>query len=297
MRDFSENTYKYLLEIIKSNNYHFQTFEQELFSPSTKVIILRHDIDRLPDNALRFARIEKGLGINSTYYFRIEEGSFNKEIIKEIYSLGHEIGYHYEEVSSTAQKQKKGCTANDAGLKEEEIVRVAIERFKENLAKLREIVPVNTICMHGSPLSKWDSRLLWKYFDYHDFGIIGEPYFDIDFNEVLYLTDTGRCWDGDQFNIRDKATVPQSLRLSVFPSLSPSVSSSAPHAANLKSFPKFHSTFDIIRAAEDGKLPDKIMMTFHPQRWTNKLIPWLEELVWQNVKNVVKYFLVKWRDE
>jgi len=31
-----------------------------------------------------------------------------------------------------------------------------------------------------------------------------EPYFDVDFKEVLYLTDTGRRWDGDAFNIRDK---------------------------------------------------------------------------------------------
>ena len=37
-----------------------------------------------------------------------------------------------------------------------------------------------------------------------DYGIIGEPYFDVTFDEVLYLTDTGRRWDGDAFNIRDK---------------------------------------------------------------------------------------------
>lgn len=54
-------------------------------------------------------------------------------------------------------------------------------------------------------MSRWDSRLLWKYYDYHDFGIIGEPYFDVDFNEVFYLTDTGRRRDGDSVNIRDKA--------------------------------------------------------------------------------------------
>jgi len=62
-------------------------------------------------------------------------------------------------------------------------------------------------------------------------------------------------------------------------------------------FPKFHSTFNIIRAAEEGRLPDKIMMTFHPQRWTDKPAPWMKELVWQNVKNVGKYFLVIVRSE
>ena len=35
------------------------------------------------------------------------------------------------------------------------------------------------------------------------------------------------------------------------------------------------------------------MMTFHPQRWTDKPIPWMKELVWQNTKNIGKYFIVK----
>ena len=55
--------------------------------------------------------------------------------------------------------------------------------------------PVKTICMHGSPLSKWDNRDLWKRYNYRDFGIIAEPYFDLDFDEVFYITDTGRSWN------------------------------------------------------------------------------------------------------
>jgi hypothetical protein len=35
------------------------------------------------------------------------------------------------------------------------------------------------------------------------------------------------------------------------------------------------------------------MITTHPQRWTDRPVPWVKELVWQNVKNVGKYFLVK----
>ena len=60
---------------------------------------------------------------------------------------------------------------------------------------------------------------------------------------------------------------------------------------------KFHKTSDIITAAEQNQLPDKIMMTFHPQRWTDKPVLWVRELVWQNVKNGVKWFLVKMRGE
>jgi hypothetical protein len=79
-----------------------------------------------------------------------------------------------------------------------------IADFQKNLEELRKLAPVSTICMHGSPLSKYDSKDLWKHFDYHDFGIIGELYFDVDFKKVFYLTDTGRKWDGDKVSVRDR---------------------------------------------------------------------------------------------
>lgn len=58
---------------------------------------------------------------------------------------------------------------------------------------------------------------------------------------------------------------------------------------------KFRSTWDIIDALERGLLPEKIMFTFHPQRWTDGALPWVKELVWQRVKNVGKGVLVKFR--
>ena len=38
--------------------------------------------------------------------------------------------------------------------------------------------------------------------------------------------------------------------------------------------------------------PDRVMFTFHPQRWTDKPVPWFKELVVQNLKNVVKGVMV-----
>jgi hypothetical protein len=35
------------------------------------------------------------------------------------------------------------------------------------------------------------------------------------------------------------------------------------------------------------------MITIHPQRWTSSPLPWVKELVWQNMKNVVKRVLVR----
>jgi hypothetical protein len=38
-------------------------------------------------------------------------------------------------------------------------------------------------------------------------------------------------------------------------------------------------------------------MTFHPQRWADAFVPWVKELVWQNVKNLVKQVIVVYKKE
>lgn len=35
-----------------------------------------------------------------------------------------------------------------------------------------------------------------------------------------------------------------------------------------------------------------MMITIHPQRWSNNPLPWLMEWGSQNLKNIVKYFLI-----
>jgi hypothetical protein len=297
--DFTLRVYNKLLKTLIDQGFSFLTFEESLTYSTEKSVILRHDVDALPENSLSFAKIESALGLKGSYYFRIVPESFSKDIIKEIDALGHEIGYHYEDLS--------GCAVRGVRYEEEDLARIAIESFKKNLEKLRQITPVKTICMHGSPISKWDSRLLWKYYDYHDFGISGEPYFDVDFGEVIYLTDTGRRWDGEAVSVRDKVQgagrraqcknqfsewkVKPFKYLEKRSDLKPRTHNLLPATAL-----KFHSTSDIIKAADNGFLPHKLMMTFHPQRWTDQPVLWIKEFVWQNVKNVIKYFFVRVRD-
>ena len=60
---------------------------------------------------------------------------------------------------------------------------------------------------------------------------------------------------------------------------------------------RFRHTWDIIAAAERGLLPDKIMLNTHPQRWDDRFGPWVKELVWQNVKNVIKRLMLKLRPQ
>jgi hypothetical protein len=302
--DFTIRRYVELLKTLQSKGFLLQPFNEFSNGDTKMVITLRQDVDHLPKNSLEFARIQSEYGIRSTFYFRLVPMSFDEAVIRVIEEMGHEIGYHYETMDS--------CKGN---------IDKAYSLFCENLEKLRKLVPVATICMHGSPLSKYDNRLIWEKYDYLALGLIGEPYFDVDFDKVLYLTDTGRRWDGGDVSVRDKVmkkkerekgrggerergrlgdketqspfTIAPSHRHTVTPSHRRTVTPSDRHT--VAPFPKFHSTFDIINAANEGSLPDQIMMTFHPQRWTDKPLPWMKELVWQNVKNVGKYFLVKIR--
>lgn len=254
--DFTLTAYTRLLQSLISAGYSFQTFEQYIKSPKDKVVILRHDVDLRASNSLLTAEIEYALGVVSSYYFRIIPQSNQPDIIRAIASLGHEIGYHYEDLALT-----KGDTEK------------AIQNFKKHLTYFRKFYPVSTICMHGSPLSRFDNRELWHHYNYREYGVMGEPFFDIDFAKVLYLTDTGRRWDGDKVSVRDKPLQ--------------KINNENLKIINLK------KTNDIVKAAVERLLPQQIMITTHPQRWTNNLLLWTKELMMQNGKNLVKAVLVK----
>ncbi len=253
MRDFTIDIFGQLLEASIAEGYRFMTFENFLVKRTLppKTIIMRHDVDRKPHNASVTAQIEKELGIQASYYFRIVNKSYDAAIIKAIAEMGHEIGYHYEDLVLA-----KGDFNQ------------AIKSFEGNLKKLRALYPIKTICMHGSPLSRWDNRRLWETFDYRDFGIMGEPYFDVDFTRVLYLTDTGRRWDWAAASVRDRVE------------------------SNLNRDSGIRTTYDLIDALKNHRLPDQIMINIHPQRWDNAYLPWGKQLLLQNTKNILKKIIV-----
>ena len=378
--DFTFTYLKKLYKTLHSQGFLFSTVTEycRREQPKAPFIMLRHDVEARYGHALRFAEMQHQLGIRGTYYFRIFPKAGNEEIIRKIAALGHEIGYHYDDLSACKGNYEK-----------------AMQRFQKNLAFLRSIATVETIAMEGAPFSKYDNRLLWgKSMEYgvgsrekgvrsreygvgsreippssskgsgkqqsagegikdgslfsrreglrrtreggppsssedsgkqqsagegikdgslfsrreglrrtrvekvsseepekltahrssliagqsyRDFGILCEPYFDIDFNEVFYLTDTGRRWDG-KFAVRDRVG---SKEYGV-----------GSKERGEKKWPVYKTTNDIIRAVEAGTFPRQAMMTFHPQRWHSRPLLWVKELVWQNVKNQGKRVLV-----
>jgi len=254
VRDFTVNNYFSLINNLINNKYIFSRIDNFLSRQLDSSILLRHDVDNRPVKSLEFAKSQINFGILGSYYFRTVPESWNEAIIKEIAGMGHEVGYHYETMD----------TANGD-------IDLAWDQFRYNLDKLRKLVDVKTICMHGSPRSKFDNRDLWNKYDYRTLSIIGEPYYEVDFNEVFYLTDTGRRWDGWKVSVRDK--VPQQEEW-------------------VKNGLVFHTTNDIINAIKENRLPKKVMFTFHPQRWHNNPVLWTKELLSQSMKNVVKRLII-----
>jgi hypothetical protein len=262
IRDFTLKKYTELLAMLQAAAVIFTKYADFNSHEERKTIILRHDVDSNPQNSLRFAEIQASRGIVGTYYFRMVPQSYDETIIKKIVELGHEVGYHYETMDT--------CNGN---------IDKAYDEFCRNLETFTKLTPIQTISMHGSPLSRYDNRAIWSKYDYKKLGIKAEPYFDINFNKMFYITDTGRRWDGKLYNVRDKTTKENPVTNSEFLML------------------RFRATQDMIQAIGAGEFPSNAMINFHPQRWHDDLIPWTKELLFQNVKNVGKYALIKLRGE
>lgn len=243
MHDFTPEQYQLLITALSDSGI-----------PHT----LMHDVDAQPESALRIAQLEAAKGVKATYYFRSMHFRSHAETIKAIVALGHEAGYHYESLTTTRGD-----------------IEAAYEDFRCNLKILRELAPVRTACAHGSPRSPYDSQNIWKQHDIHSLGIDYEPLLDTDFGRTLYLTDTGRRWDGDKVSVRDK--VPQYQELWRREGLT------------------FRSTDDIIHAINDIHHPihrKKLLINTHPQRWMPFGVRWAAEAGAQWWKNQAKRLVV-----
>lgn len=279
--DFTLNKYRELCSIITESDYTLLTLEEyfSLKKPPERFIILRHDVDDEPEYALKMAQLETELNAKSTYYFRTTENVFKHDIIRKISSLGHEIGYHYEVLD-------EAC-GNYA---------MAIELFKQNLEKFKDVCEIKTIAQHGSPLmgklnatsvagiyeiiksmvcrnKKIFTNLvnadIWKEYNFRDFGIVGEAYISIDFNDVFYLSDTGMSWN-NKYRMKD-VVIQGSSEFNNF---------------------KVKNTNDIINIIESYKA-NHIYLLVHADQWRDNLPDWIKWSILKYIRNTGKLGL-KW---
>ncbi|HRY99452.1 MAG TPA: hypothetical protein P5550_10395 [Bacteroidales bacterium] len=247
--DFTPACYLQLLQAFRARRYTLLPFGDYMEGNQPgPLVVLRHDVDRHLEAALNMAEAEAREGLRATYNFRIPAFRRHADLVRAVHVLGHEVGYHYEELSACRGRASEAC-----------------RRFALNLDLVRSVVPVRTLAMHGSPLSRHDNRHLWQHMDYRDFGLIGEPYMDIRPGELLYLTDTGRRWNDQRFNLRD--------HLGPVPG------------------PAWSSTPDLIASIRAGQLPQQVMLNVHPGRWNPPGWKWMREWAGQWARNLGKLIL------
>lgn len=271
MRDFSSQMYEFFLnEMLRTGYKSVSLAEWCEGIRHPKTIVLRHDVDRFPKRSLDFARIENRIGVKSTYYFRYKKNVFVPEIIKEISSLGHEIGYHYEVLSDASGDISK-----------------ARELFSKNLTAMRKIVPVVTAAMHGRPLSPYREVDFWKNAELSEFALIGEAYVSFQGNAIPYLNDTGRTWQDGTYNLRDKmlpAGLPDKRQNNT-------LDTSKPPSQKVTSLDKIATTEDLLALLHQGKYSE-LYLSFHPERWPTgrlaQMIAAAQDAFFNQIKRVLR---------
>jgi hypothetical protein len=231
--DFTLEKYNELCQAIEQLGCPVMTIRDFLLAvqPQQRAIVLRHDVDRDLSSAIRMAELEATYNIAATYYLRTTRAVFKAEAIRTLSQLGHEVGYHYE-VLTKARGNLERATA----------------LFEQEIAAFRQIVPIYTISMHGSPLTPWNNLDMWQTHHVEQFGLLGEAYLSINYANLYYFTDTGRSWDATRYNIRD-------------------------HVPSRKPTRTIHSTDDLIAFLADA--PDTpLFINAHPNRWTTGQLSW-----------------------
>ena len=260
MMDFTAKKYFEILHFLKKNEYTFLRVQDYLTSNSLpeKFVIIRHDVDLDPFIQLKFAEAEAKLNVVTSYYFRHIKSIFKKDTITEIYNLDHEIGYHYEVITKAKGDQK-----------------LALQLFLDELEEFKQNWNSKTICPHGGSFnpnfnaynlqsilknlpkfifnqktlySSWSNFNIWKNYHYSDFNLLGDAYDSINFDNFLYLSDTGRSWkkkhkrlDHVQSTITDQIDIRNSNHL--------------------------------LKLIESGDFP-RLYLLFHLEQWKDNLKDW-----------------------
>ena len=95
---FSYNEYRNIINLVRE---HIPIVDfSEVNEKTKKFCVLRHDIEFSIDRAYKLAKIEKELGITSTYTVQVRNNTYNAlsekniDLIRKIKDLGHHIGLH-----------------------------------------------------------------------------------------------------------------------------------------------------------------------------------------------------------
>ena len=174
--EFTFRAYRNMLQLLREIGYEF--FGYHDYAEHPRCVILRHDIDNSPEKALALARLEAQQGVQATYFVLLRTDFYNPasrqcaQVLREILSLGHEIGLHFDEVAygrELTQEQTVDC----------------IRRESEMLSALLDTA-VTSVSMHRPSQATLESDLQIP-------GMVNS-YGKRFFREFKYLSDSRRHW-------------------------------------------------------------------------------------------------------
>lgn len=95
-------TYSETIRAYQDAGYELGSFENFLYSQSSKFIVLRHDLDFDPTLLLPMIEVEHSLGVTSTSFFRVAAKNYNYlsatvcDLLHDIHSVGGSSGLHLD---------------------------------------------------------------------------------------------------------------------------------------------------------------------------------------------------------
>ena len=100
---FGIQHYREILETGLENGYGFIGFDGlGGLAKAARALILRHDVDYLPERCLRFGEIERDLGVRSTFFFQVGAKPYNlraaenRGVARALAGMGHTVGVHVD---------------------------------------------------------------------------------------------------------------------------------------------------------------------------------------------------------
>ena len=179
---FSYNEFRNLINMVQQ---HLPIIDYKDVKDNTKKFcILRHDIEFSIDRAYKLARIEKELGVVSTYTVQVRNNTYNAlsekniNLISKIRNLGHHIGLHQNPPSSLKLDTLKDYIMRDITILEDsygfEIDRFAFHRPKKEY--------LNCYVELENKINCYD-RKFFHFFDKRPESL-----------DILYLADSNHKW-------------------------------------------------------------------------------------------------------
>ena len=112
--------------------------------PAQRYLVLRHDVDTDPGTAAAMWDIERGLSVESSYFFRLS--TIAPDLMADIARGGSEASYHYEELAAVAKR--RGLRSPSDALAH---LPEARDEFAKNLGELRAMtgLPMRVVASHG----------------------------------------------------------------------------------------------------------------------------------------------------